>query len=63
MLKIMIIIYGQEKLGYNCKGIFSNLKIKYFDYRITTNCFFKSKKNNDNYIFISFINIIDDIKD
>ena len=37
-------ISDQEKLGYNCKDIFSNSKIKYFDYIIElTNCFFKLK--------------------
>ncbi len=55
----------QEKLGYNCKVIFSNAKIKYFDYIIELQqiASLSQNKNHDNNIFISFIDIIDKIKD
>ena len=57
-------ISEQEKLGYNCKVIFSNSKIIYFDYIIELQqiASLSQNKNHDNYIFISFINILIKLK-
>ena len=55
----------EEKIGYNCKIIFSNSKIKYLDYIIELQqiASLSQNKNQDNHIFISFIEIVDKIKD